>query len=270
MTTVRAVAVVQTCPIKGDVPANVDEHLRLMRIAASAGAQIVVFPELSLTGYELELARDVAFSEDDPRLSPLLKASASSAMILIVGAPVRLGARLYIGAFILRPDQTAALYTKHHLGAFSASATCDGTVPPAEATVFHPGDRNPLVQFGGNTAAVAVCADIGRPSHPQQAADRGASVYLASMFVIPSEFEGDSAKLQRYATQHSMTVALANFGSPTGGLAAAGRSSIWSGTGELLTRLHASGAGVAVATETREGWRAKEVMLSDLRTANPV
>jgi len=270
MTDGRSLAVAQTCPLKGDVQANVDEHLRLVRIAARAGAQIVAFPELSLTGYELELARDVAFLEDDPRLSPLLQAAASSAMILIVGAPVRLGTRLYIGAFILRPDQTASLYTKHHLGAFSASAACDGSVPPAEATMFHPGDRNPLVHFSGITAAVAVCADIGRPSHAQQAADRGAGVYLASMFVIPSEFAGDAATLQGYATQHAMTVAFANFGSPTGGLAAAGRSAIWSGTGELLTQLPAHGAGVAVATETCAGWRTKAVMLRDLRTAKPV
>ena len=122
MTDVRSIAVAQTCPIKGDVKANVDEHLRLSRIAASEGAQIVAFPELSLTGYELSLAHDVAFSEDDPRLSSLIKTSASSSMILIVGAPVRIGPRLYIGAFIIRPDQTTTLYTKHHLGAFSASS----------------------------------------------------------------------------------------------------------------------------------------------------
>lgn len=263
MAEVCSIAVAQTCPIKGDLRANVDEHLRLVRIAASEGARIVAFPELSLTGYELELAREAAFSDDDPRLSPLVEASASCSTILVVGAPVRMGSRLHIGAFILRPDQTVSLYTKHHLGAFSAGAACDGIVPPAEATVFHPGDRNPLVRFAGNTAAVAVCADIGRPAHPQQAAERGARVYLASMFVIPSEFEADAAKLKGYASEHSMTVALANFGSPTGGLAAAGRSSIWSGAGELLARLNPTGAGVAVATETRDGWRAKEVMLGE-------
>ena len=64
-----------------------------------------------------------------------------------------------------------------------------------------------------------------------------------------------------------MAVALANFGSPTGGLAAAGRSSIWSQTGELLAQLSSSGAGVAVATETPEGWRASTVMLGDVHTA---
>ena len=254
--TSRSIAVAQTCPVKGDVKTNVDEHVRLTKIAASNGAQLVVFPELSLTGYELNLARDLAFSEEDPRLSTLLEVSSSSAATLVVGAPVRIGQQLHIGAFILLPDGTTALYTKHRLGAFSASAAVDGIVPPAEATVFDPGDRNPLVRISGTTAAVAICADIGRPSHPQQAGDRGANTYLASMFVIPSEFGGDAAKLKRYAVQHVMMVAFANFGSPSGGLASAGRSAIWSERGELLAQLPVSGAGVAVATEAKEGWRA--------------
>jgi predicted amidohydrolase len=131
--------------------------------------------------------------------------------------------------------------------------------------VFQPGDRNPLIRFGGNTAAVAVCADIGRPSHPQLAADRGANVYLASMFVIPSEFAGDATKLNGYAVEHSMMVALANYGAATGGLAAAGRSAVWSEAGGLLVQLPASGAGVGVVAESRKGgWRAKTFMLSDL------
>jgi predicted amidohydrolase len=266
MTQRRSISVAQTCPVKGNVKANLDEHLRLTQIAASDGAQIVVFPELSLTGYELSLARDLAFSEDDPRLSPLIEASASASVTLVVGAPVRIGPQLHIGALILRPDGTTALYTKHHLGAFPASASCDGIVPPAEATVFDAGDRDPLIQSSGTTAAVAVCADIGRPSHPQQAADRGATAYLASMFVIPSEFDGDAAKLKAYAVKHSMMVAFANYGSPTGGLASAGRSAIWSETGELLAQLPATGAGVAVVTEAEVGWRAKTVMIGDLET----
>jgi len=191
MTRSRSIAVAQTCPIKGDVQANLEEHVRLARVAAAEGAQAVVYPELSLTGYEIGLASVLAFSEDDPRLSSLRDAASYHSMTLIVGAPVRIGPRLHIGAFIILPDGTTDLYAKHYLGAFSHSASCDGTLPPAEATVFQPGDRNPLIRFGGNIAAVAVCADIGRSSHPQQAADRGARAYLASMFVIPSDFEGE-------------------------------------------------------------------------------
>src|SRR4051812_46350365 len=166
----RSIAVAQMCPVKGDVQANLEQHVLLARLAAAEGAQVVVFPELSLTGYELGLANGLAFSEDDPRLTPLRDTAASQSLTMIVGAPVRLGPQLHIGAFILFPDRTTELYTKHHLGAFPPSASCDGTVPPAEATVFQPGDRDPLLRFGGTIAAVAVCADIGRPSHPQHAA----------------------------------------------------------------------------------------------------
>src|SRR4051794_6592747 len=215
----RSIAVAQATPVAGDVQANIDEHVRLAHLAAAEGAQVVVFPELSLTGYELGLADGLAFSEDDPRLSPLLDLAASRGTTLIVGAPVRAGTSLHIGAFILSPDRTTGLYTKHHLGAFPAEAicdSCDGTVPPSEATVFQPGDRNPLIRFGENTAAVAVCADVGRPAHPQRAADRGADTYLASMFVIPSDLEGEATKLGRYAVRHRMMTALANYGGPSG------------------------------------------------------
>jgi predicted amidohydrolase len=252
-----SVAVAQTCPVKGDVQTNLEEHVRLVGIAASSGAQLVVFPELSLTGYELDLARDLAFSENDPRLCPLLETSSSSSVTLVVGAPVRIGQQMHIGAFIIRPDRTTAIYTKHRLGAFPPSASCDGIVPPAEATVFSPGDRDPLIHVNDRIASVAICADIGQPSHPELAARRGATIYLASMFVIPSEFDGDVATLEGYATTHSMVVALANYGSPSGGLTSAGRSAIWSANGDLLAQLPSSGSGVAVVAEADEGWCTK-------------
>ena len=208
----RSIAVAQTQPFRGDVNANLSEHVRLTALAVSEGAEVVVFPELSLTGYELGLASELAFSEHDPRLERLADAAASGSVTIIAGAPVRLEGRLHIAAFILHPDRTSTVYTKHHLGAFGESARVEGVVPPAEATAFEPGDRNPLLRLGDSTAAIGVCADIGRPSHPRQAAARGATVYLASMFVIPSDFEGDSVKLRGYAAQYSMAVALANFG----------------------------------------------------------
>lgn len=261
----RSIAVAQTCPAAGDVQANLAEHIRLARLAAAESARLVVFPELSLMGYELTLAKELAFSENDSRLNPLIDTAASENITLIVGAPVRLELSLHIGAFMLYPDRTMDLYTKHRLGAFPPNAicdSCDGSVPPAEATVFQPGDRNPLILGNGHVAAVAVCADIGRAAHAEQAADRGADTYLASMFVIPSDFDGVVAKLSRYAVQHRMLTALANFGSPSGGLRSAGRSSIWSETGELLVQLGVSGAGLAIVTETEQGFLARTPMLN--------
>jgi predicted amidohydrolase len=264
MTRGRALAAGQTVPIRGNVDANVEEHVRLVQVAAEERVQVIVFPELSLTGYELDLAEGLAFSEGDPRLAPLVGAAARCSVTLVVGAPVRVASRLHIGAFIVSPDRTIGIYTKRHLGAFSPSASCDGIVPPAEATLFHPGKLDPLVRFGDYTAAVAVCADTGRASHPRRAAERGATTYLASMFVIRSELTRETEILRAYAVRHSMAVALANFGGPSGGLASGGGSAIWSESGEPLVQLPPIETGLAVAIEGEAGWCGKAVMLGGL------
>lgn len=261
MTRARSIAAAQTIPMRGDVDANIEQHVRLVHLAAKEQARVVAFPELSLTGYELDLANDLAFSQSDSRLAPLVELASSYRMTLIVGAPIRIESQLYIGAFIVSPDRTLEVYTKHHLGAFSIDASIDGVVPPAEATVFQPGDRSPLVRFDGNIAAVAVCSDASRPSHPEQAAARGAATYLASMFIIPSDLEKETANLRSYAVRHSMAVVLANYGGPSGGLCSAGESAIWSEKGELLGQLERIGTGVAVASESHAGWRTKTFML---------
>ncbi|MBF3233813.1 carbon-nitrogen hydrolase family protein, partial [Pseudomonas aeruginosa] len=46
------IAAAQSCAHPADLPRNLDDHLRLMRIAQARGVRLLVFPELSLTGYE--------------------------------------------------------------------------------------------------------------------------------------------------------------------------------------------------------------------------
>ena len=258
-----SIAAAQTLPRPGDVDGNLVEHTRLARLAAAGGARAVVFPELSLTGYELELAAALAFGEDDPRLDPLRELARSEELALVVGAPVRIDGALAIGAFVLTPDGDTDVYTKHHLGAFPASANPGGTVPPAEDTVFCPGKRDPLLHVGEHTAALAICADTGRPAHAEHAAGRGAQSYLASMFVIPSDLDVEEKRLRTYAREHAMVTVLANFGGPTGGLPSAGRSAVWSETGELVVQLGPDGSGVAIATRDGAGWTGVTVVGSD-------
>ena len=257
----RALAAAQTIPKRGDVAANLEGHLRLIQAAAEQHVRLLVFPELSLTGYEPDLADELAFTDGDRRLRPLIELASSCNVTLLVGAPVRIGAALYIGAFIVFPDGSVDLYTKHRMGAFPPDVSPDGIVPAAEATVFQPGNLNPLVRFDGHTAAVAICADIGRPSHPREAADRGAKTYLASMFVIPQDLEQDTARLSSYAAQYSMAVVFANYGGPSGGLPSGGCSAIWSENGQLLIRLETTGWGLAVAAESKSGWLSKAISL---------
>jgi len=59
-----------------DLEANLHAHLELAETAIKQGAQIIVFPELSLTGYHLqERVAEVALPENAPRLEPLRELS---------------------------------------------------------------------------------------------------------------------------------------------------------------------------------------------------
>lgn len=261
MARLESIAVAQTVPRRGDVRANLEQHLELARLAAQHSAQVVVFPELSLTGYELDLGPELAFGERDERLRSLTEFAASAGLVLIVGAPLRVGAELHIGAFILDAQGGSRWYAKQHLGAFPAQANPDGPVPPAEASLFTAGKRSQVFELSGATAAVAVCADIGHSSHAQIAAEAGASCYLCSMFVIPADFAAERAALTGYARQHAMDVAFANYGGPSGGLPSAGQSAIWSEHGDLLVELPEVGAGIAVSTLRTRTPRAVRVML---------
>jgi predicted amidohydrolase len=74
------------------------------------------------------------------------------------------------------------------------------------------------------------------------------------------------ARSRSYAVQHRMMTVLANFGSPSGGLRSAGRSAIWSETGELLVQLEANGSGIAVVTDTQHGSRTQAVVIGGSTT----
>lgn len=229
------------------------EHVQLARLAAQAGARVVAFPELSLIGYELDLGQALAFSERDGRLDPLRDVATSLGVTLIAGAPVRLDGELYIGAFILTPDQRINIYTKHHLGAFRTQDSPDGRVPPPESSVFVAGDRNPLVSWDGHTGAIAVCADGRYPAHAERAAKQGASTYFSCQFGIPEHVGYKLHKLKCAAVAHRLTIVFANYGASTGQLPPGGRSGIWSEQGECLVELGLTGAGVAIAIEAEDG-----------------
>ena len=69
------IAVAQTRPVKGDIKANIEHHKKMINLAISHGADMIIFPELSITGYEPELAKELATNQDDSRFDELQQIS---------------------------------------------------------------------------------------------------------------------------------------------------------------------------------------------------
>jgi predicted amidohydrolase len=101
----------------GDVEANLEKHLTLIDEARGRGADLVLFPELSLTGYGLQdLASSVARrpTSDDPVFRRLLKASREIDVLLgFVEADLR--QRFYVSAAYLSQGEVLHIHRKVYL-----------------------------------------------------------------------------------------------------------------------------------------------------------
>jgi predicted amidohydrolase len=108
------VGLAQMQPRIGDVAANLQIHLDYIAEARRHGVELLIFPELSLTGYNLmDLVSEVATSptEDDPIFGPLLKISHDlDLMVGFVDTDQR--ARYYIGAAYLSGGKVLHIHHK--------------------------------------------------------------------------------------------------------------------------------------------------------------
>ena len=108
-----ALAQIATCP--GQIRHNLDRHYAMLERARAVDADLVLFPELSVSGYLLahgvhEQALDLA----DPILDPLKKASREIAMV--VGLPLRLpGGGIANAAALLEGGEVRAVHRKLYL-----------------------------------------------------------------------------------------------------------------------------------------------------------
>lgn len=206
----------------GDIDENVRRHAACAERAAGLGVGLLVFPELSLTGYEPALAAGLAMTLEDGRLGTLQGLSDSHGLWMVVGAPLKgEGARPGIGAIVLSPGRAARGYWKMHLGG-------------EEPEHFGCGGESMAFEACGERIGLAICADAGRESHPRRYAEQGVTVYAAGVFLNAEWDKTDRPRLARWAERHGMAVVMSNHGASAGRLASVGRSAAWDEEGELL------------------------------------
>lgn len=197
-----------------DVAANAREHAAAVR---AAQARVVVFPELSLTGYELG-ADPVA--PDDPRLAPLVEACAETGALALAGAPV---AGRHLGVLAVDGDGASVVYRKVHLGG-------------AEPDHFAPGPGPVVLEVEGRRLGLAVCKDTGVPEHAAATAALGIDAYLAGVLERAEDAAVQPERARRIAAGHGVWVVIASFAGATGGGfdRTAGGSGIWNPAGAVV------------------------------------
>ncbi len=108
-------AMAQVSPVLGDVERNVAVHVECIEEARRQGADLIVFPELSLTGYFLrDMVPEVAITADGPEMGQLLDAAGPCAVVcgFVEESPRH---RYYNAALFAEAGQVVAVHRKVYL-----------------------------------------------------------------------------------------------------------------------------------------------------------
>jgi len=161
------IAVAQCAPALGAFQRNVQMHLERIESARAAGARLVVFPELSLTGYYLkDLANDLAMSPDDARLAPIAKAS--ERIDVLAGFVERTpDARVHIASGYWSKGRLTHVHRKAYLPTYGIFD---------DGRYFARGERFDVFDSAAGAAGIAICEDMWHMSTPYLYAIRGAQV----------------------------------------------------------------------------------------------
>lgn len=238
-------AAAQTKPKRGDISSNLLNHYHLVELAAQNGANLIAFPELSITGYERENAKALVFTEDDYRIDHLKELAVKNNIVIIAGAPIQVESKIFIGEFVIAPDNSVSIYTKQFLH-------------EGEDEFFQSSfDYNPMIQIEDQNISLAICADIDNPLHPENAKKRETDIYIASIFFSPNGIPNAHRDLQNYAQKHKMNVLMSNFSGESWGYPSGGKSAFWNNKGELVGQMNDSDSGLLLVENQNDIWTSK-------------
>ncbi|MFF0659329.1 NAD+ synthase [Micromonospora tulbaghiae] len=245
MPTLR-LALCQVNPTVGDLAGNAGLVRTWTRQAADAGAQLVLFPELMLTGYPVE---DLVFRRSFVaasraalhRLAADLAADGLGDLPVVVGyldadGPPQVSSDAEPGkgarnaAAVLHRGEVVATYFKHHLPNYGVFD---------EDRYFVPGDTLTVVRVGGVDVALTICEDLWQAGGPFAVARQAGVGLVLSINASPYELDKDDVRLplvRRRATEAGAAIAYVNMVGGQDELVYDGDSMIVAADGTLLTR----------------------------------
>jgi predicted amidohydrolase len=233
-----AIAQAQINTHLGDVTANLEKHLEHIQQAQSSGAELIVFPELSLTGYCLQdLVPSVAHEacKDDPVFGPLLEASQKIDMVVgFVDEDQR--HRFFIAAAYLSGGQVVHIHHKAYLPTYGLFD---------EGRFFACGDKVRAFDTRFGRVGILICEDFWHASPPYLLWLDGADLFLFTS-ASPGRGLGKQPALESarwvedinraYANLFTSFVVHSNRAGFEDGLNFWGGSTIYDPNGELVSK----------------------------------
>jgi predicted amidohydrolase len=233
------IAIVQTRPVRGDIDANIEDHKRFVVAAAGQGADAIVFPELSITGYEPGLAKQLATDAGDSRFNIFEELSIRYNIDIGVGMPLLAMNGINISMIIFSPGREREIYSKQYLH-------------QDEEPFFVAGKKGVLSFERVKKLSLAICYELSVAEHAEGAFKIGSKIYVASVAKTLAGVENAVARLAGIAKRYSMVVVMSNCAGHCEDFECGGGSAAWNSRGELIGQLDRESEGMMVVDTFKE------------------
>lgn len=227
------IGLAQIGPKKGDINSNIKSHKELILLAVAKGVNAIFFPELSITGYEPDLADELKISPDDSRFTVFQNLSTENGITIAIGAPTKCDQGVKISMLIFRPEGNLKIYSKQILH-------------NDEKPYFINGGQEITIISGENIIAPAICYESLQIEHLENSILKGANIYLAS--VAKSQKGMDKAEIyySKVAKEKSIPILMVNGVGYCDNFKSVGQSTVWNRKGNIIGQLNQSEEGVLV------------------------
>jgi NAD+ synthase (glutamine-hydrolysing) len=228
----------------GDIAGNAQRILEGLRSARAAGGELVLFPELALTGYPPEdlLLREHFLTDVRAALEDLAR-EATGTTVAIVGFPEFTDGHVYNAAAVLGDGAVQSVYRKLHLPNYGVFD---------ERRYFTPGSAGATIDLAGHRIGLTVCEDLWQPGPPASEESTAGASLLINISASPYHAGKGAERERLFARRAVESDAYVAFCALVGG------------QDELVFDGHSFVLDTTGATIARAGQFAEELLICDL------
>ncbi len=227
------ICVAQIKSLKGNIQENIKNHIEIIERAIKLGANLIIFPELSITSYEPSLAKELATNKEDTIFNPFQKLSNNNNITIGIGMPINSDDGVNISMLIFQPNKERITYSKQILHS-------------DELPYFTSGTKQTYINIEENKIAVGICYETLQKEHFLKTQQKGADIYIASVAKSKKGIERAYKHFSGISNEFQTPILMSNSIGFCDNFLTVGKSAVWNKKGQLMAQLDTKNEGLII------------------------
>jgi predicted amidohydrolase len=227
------ICIAQTKSEKGNIQRNIENHLEFLERAIKLRADLIFFPELSITNYEPSLAKEFVTEIGNSIFNPFQEFAIKNRITIGIGMPTKATDGINISMLIFQPDKERTVYSKQMLHS-------------DELPYFVCGKNHFFLTIDGLKIAIGICYEALQREHFLNAKKQGTDIYIASVAKPKSGIEKARNHFPQIASEFNTPILMSNCVGHCDSFMSVGQSAVWNKKGELIEQLDSINQGLLI------------------------